>query len=83
MQVLTTVLLSPINRVNEKNKDDSRPMTIPLCFIQKQLMLYIQGDPQKNETHEHVNKNFNFQAIATKHHTFHLNFMHGLHTKFH
>ena len=42
----------------------------------------IQGDPQKNETHEHVNKNFNFQAIATKHHTFHLNLMHGLHTKF-
>ena len=41
------------------------------------------GWPKKNETHEHVNKNFSFQAIATKHHTFHLNLMHGLHTKFH
>ena len=45
----------------------------------------VQGDQKKkkNETHEHVNKSFNFQAIATKHHTFHLNLMHGLHTKFH
>ena len=41
------------------------------------------GWPQKNETNEHVNKIFNFQAIATKHRTFYLNLMHGLHTKFH
>ena len=37
----------------------------------------------KNETHEHVNKNFNFQAIVTKHPIFYLNLMHGLHTKIH
>ena len=45
-------------------------------------LVLIQGD-KKSETHEHVHNNFNFQATATKRHTYYLNLMHGLHTKFH
>ena len=54
---------------------------VELCSCRRRCIL--QGDPKKNETHEHVNKNFYIQAIATKHHTFYLNSMYDLHTKFH
>ena len=83
----------------EENAGYLHFLLFPLCFLKPSLSgplkigimwqkvnqwkVILQGDPKKNETHEHVNKNFNFQAIATKHHTFHFNLMHRLHAKFH